>query len=104
MAKSHTYKFNLGEASVDEINAAYNKIYPELVNLAHYYAGMVNIPFVNVRALIDQKIQTPEFKKMAVQIVADAVNAAEAVRDAKAQTGGGAAPVTATATGGGAAT
>jgi len=101
MAKSPTYKLNLGDASVDEINAAYNKIYPELVNLAHYYAGMVNVPFVNVRAMIDRQMNTPEFKRQAVQIVADAVNAAEAVRDAKTQTGGGVQPVGASATGGG---
>jgi len=102
MAKSPTYKLNLGDASVDEINAAYNKIYPELVNLAHYYAGAVNVPFINVRAMIDRQMQTPEFKRQAVQIVADAVNAAEAVRDAKqAQTGGGVQPVGASATGGG---
>ena len=86
MVTSHTSKqrVNLGDASVDEINAAYNKIYPELVKLAHYYAGMVHVPFLNVDAMIDQKIQTPEFKRQAVQIVADAVNAAEAVREAKA--------------------
>ena len=104
MVTSHTSKqrVNLGDASVDEINAAYNKIYPELVKLAHYYAGMVHVPFLNVDAMIDQKIQTPEFKRQAVQIVADAVNAAEAVRDAKqAQTGGGVQSISATGTGGG---
>jgi hypothetical protein len=85
MANSPTpkQKVRLGDASVDEINAAYAKIYPELVKLAHYYAGMVHIPFVNVDAMIDEHINTPEFKRQAVQIVADAVNAAEAVRDAK---------------------
>jgi hypothetical protein len=83
MANSHTSKVRLGDASVEEINAAYSKIYPELVNLAHYYAGMVHVPFVDVRSMIDRQMNTPEFKRQAVQIVADAVNAAEAVRDAK---------------------
>jgi len=83
---SVTQKLRLGTASVDEINAAYTKIYPELVNLAHYYAGMVNIPFVNVNAMIEQKMQTPEFKKMAVQIIADAITAAESVHDNQPQT------------------
>ena len=34
-------------ADVDEINAAFDKVYPELLNLAHYYAGMVHVPFVD---------------------------------------------------------
>jgi len=86
MASSSTsrQKVRLGDASVDEINAAYDKIYPELLNLAHYYAGRVNIPFVNVEQMIRNEMQTPEFKRLAVQIVSDAVNAAEAVHDAKA--------------------
>jgi hypothetical protein len=85
MAKSPTskQKIRLGDASVDEINAAYDKIYPELIKLAHYYAGMVHVPFINVDAMIDREIQTPEFKRQAVQIVSDAVNAALAVHDAK---------------------
>ena len=87
---SEKQRIRLGDASVDEINAAYDKIYPELVNLAHYYAGAVNVPFINVRAMIDREIQTPEFKRQAVQIVSDAVNAALAVHDAKtSSTGGG---------------
>lgn len=89
MASSPTSKPNkvsrLGDASVDEINAAYNKIYPELINLAHYYAGAVHIPFVDINAMIDKQVQTPQFKKQAVQIIDDALNAAEAVREAKAQ-------------------
>jgi len=71
----------LGDPSVDEINAAYDKIYPELLNLAHYYAGMVHVPFVNVEQMIRQQMQTPEFKRQAVKIVHDALAAAEAVRD-----------------------
>jgi len=74
----------LGSASVDEINAAFDKVYPELMNLAHYYAGMVNIPFVNVESMIRDKMQTPEFKRQAVQIIDDALEAAEAVRAKKA--------------------
>jgi len=80
-AHSITQKLRMGTASVDEINAAYNKVLPELVNLAHYYAGMVNIPFVNVSAMIDKQINTPEFKRQAVQIIADAITAAEAVHE-----------------------
>jgi len=99
MASSRTSdKLRLGDASVDEINAAYDKIYPELVNLAHYYAGMVNVPFINVKAMIDREIQTPEFKRQAVQIVSDAVNAAMAIHDAKQQ------PTVVSGTGGGVAT
>ena len=90
MANSPTSKprIKFGTGTVEEINAAYDKIYPELVNLAHYYAGMVHIPFVDINAMIDRQIQTPQFKRMAVQIIDDALNAAEAVREAKAETTG----------------
>jgi len=71
-------------ADVDEVNAAFDKVYPELLNLAHYYGGMVHVPFVNVEAMVRQQMQTPEFKKAAVQIISDAIEAAEAVRDKKA--------------------
>jgi len=74
----------LGSASVDEINAAFDKVYPELLNLAHYYAGMVHVPFVDVEGMIRTQMQTPAFKKQAVQIIDDALEAAEAVRAKKA--------------------
>lgn len=74
---------NLKMADTDEINAAFDKVYPELLNLAHYYAGMVHVPFVNVEEMIRKQMQTPEFKKQAVHIINDAIEAAEAVRDAK---------------------
>jgi hypothetical protein len=85
MANSPTSKqrIKLGDASVDEVNAAYDKVYPELLNLAHYYAGMVHVPFIDVESMIRQQMQTPEFKRQAVLIIDDALNAAEAVRDAK---------------------
>ena len=73
----------LGEPSVDEINAAFDVIYPELLNLAHYYAGAVHVPFVNVEQMVKQQMQTPQFKKQAVKIINDALVAAEKVRDAK---------------------
>jgi hypothetical protein len=74
---------NLKMADVDEINAAFDKVYPELLNLAHYYAGMVNVPFIDVEEMVRQQMQTPEFKRRAVQIISDAIEAAEAVRDKK---------------------
>ena len=74
----------LGQASTGEINAAFDKVYPELLNLAHYYSGMVNVPFINVEAMIRQQMETPEFKRRAVQIIDDALNAAEDYRKANA--------------------
>jgi hypothetical protein len=46
---------------------------------------MVHVPFVDVGGMIDRQMNTPEFKRQAVQIVADAVNAAEAARGTAAQ-------------------
>src|SRR5215469_10764117 len=83
-------KLRMGTASTDEINAAFDKVYPELLNLAHYYAGMVHVPFVNVEQMIRNEMQTPEFKKQAVQIIADAITAAEAVHTPSAGGSGGA--------------
>ena len=71
-------------ADVDEINAAFDKVFPELMNLAHYYAGMVHVPFVDVDAMVKQQMQTAQFKRAAVQIISDAIEAAEAVRAKKA--------------------
>jgi hypothetical protein len=72
-------------SDVDEINAAFDKVYPELLGLAHYYAGMVHVPFVDVEGMIKQQMQTPQFKLQAIKIIDDALEAAEAVRDAKAK-------------------
>ena len=93
MASSHmSDKLRMGTASTDEINAAFDRVYPELLNLAHYYAGMVHVPFVNVEQMIRNQMQTPEFKRQAVQIIADAITAAETVqtnRPAATASGGG---------------
>jgi len=74
----------LGQASVGEINAAFDKVYPELLALAHYYAGQVNVPFVNVEDMVKRQMQTPEFKRKAVQIIDDAITAADDYRKANA--------------------
>jgi hypothetical protein len=74
-------RMRLASASVAEQNAAFNKVYPDLIKLAQYYSAQVNVPFVDVQSMVTQKMQTPEFRRQVVALIDEALDAAEAVRN-----------------------
>jgi hypothetical protein len=69
----------LTKATDAQKKAAFDKVYPELVKLAEAYADQVHVPFVNVRAMIDEKLRDPVIIHQMMQVIDDAVDAAEAV-------------------------
>jgi len=67
----------LGDASPEEVNAAFDAIHPDLVNIVNQF-----VPgFWRGQALA--KLQEPQTIKIIVGLIDDALNAAEKVRDAK---------------------
>ncbi len=65
---------NLKEATIEQQNAAFDKIYPELVQLIRQY-----IPFF-VQGQVIGKLQSEQGRKLLIQLIHDAIEAAENVQ------------------------
>lgn len=72
-------KLKLAQASDAQKEAAFKVVFPEILDLARYYARQVNVPFVNVERLAMEKLNTPEAKAQIMKILDDAIDAAEQV-------------------------
>ncbi len=70
----------LMKVSQKERDAAFAKIYPELLMLAERYTSMMHVPFVDVRSMVITEMSKPEFKLQVLQVLDDALEAAEKAR------------------------
>jgi ribosomal protein L20A (L18A) len=77
----------LAQATEAQKQAAFDKVYPELVNLAKVYGERVNIPFVNVEEMVMEKLRDPAVKQQMMEIIDDAVDAAIAAGPVDPSTG-----------------
>jgi hypothetical protein len=58
-------------------DAAFKVAYPKLIALAEQYAKQVNIPFINVQAMVDEKLHSQEAKDQLAEFINEVGEAIE---------------------------